>query len=210
MNVLAVGAHFDDIELGCSGTLMKHVQGGDKVYLIVICNSAYSNPDGDVVRELDTAFMEGKNAVAIIGAELICLDYDTFMIPFGEELTGTINRYIEKFNIDIIYCPWVHDLHRDHYYAAKNTLMAGRHIPRFLMYRCNYYDTEKPFQGNFYSDITDTMDKKIEVIKAHESELERVRYKWLDFFQNQNANDGQKIGVKYAECFEVVRYLSDY
>ena len=207
MNVLAVGAHFDDLELGCSGTLMKHVQGGDKVYLIVICNSAYSNPDGNVVRELDTAYMEGKNAAAIIGAELICLDYDTFMIPFSEELTGTINRYIEELNIDIIYCPWVHDLHRDHYYAAKNTLMAGRHIPRFLMYRSNYYDTEKPFHGNFYSDISDVIDKKLKVIKAHESELKRVKYQWLEFFKKQNENDGQKIGVPYAECFEVVRYL---
>jgi LmbE family N-acetylglucosaminyl deacetylase len=85
--------------------------------------------------------------------------------------------------------------------------MAGRHVPRFLMYRSNYYDTEQTFKGNFYSDITSVMDRKMEVIKAHKSELERVRLKWLDFFKNQNANDGQKIGVEYAECFEVVRFL---
>jgi len=208
MNILGVGAHFDDMELGCSGTLMKHIQQGDKVFMMVVCNSAYKNPVGDIVRDMDTAYMEGKKAAAIIGAELICLDYDTFMIPFDEGLTGTISRYIEKLNINIIYSPWIHDLHRDHHYTAKNTIMAGRQVPRFLMYRCNYYDTEHVFQGNFYSDITDTMDNKIEVIKAHKSELERVRFKWLDFFKNQNANDGQKIGVKYAECFEVVRYLT--
>ena len=209
MNVLGVGAHFDDLELGCSGTLIKHKQQGDNVFILVICNSAYRNPDGDVVRDLETAYAEGKKAAGIIGAELICLDYDTFMVPFGEDLTRTISDYIEKLNINIIYSPWVHDLHRDHHYTAKNALMAGRRVQRFLMYRSNHYDTEKPCHGNFYSDITDTMDKKIEVIKAHKSELERVRYKWLDFFQNQNANDGQKIGVKYAECFEVVRYLVD-
>jgi len=192
MNVLGVGAHFDDLELGCSGTLIKHIQQGDKVFIMVICNSAYKNPEGEVVRDLDTAYMEGKKAAAIIGAELICLDYDTFMVPFGEDLTGTINHY---------------DLHRDHHYAAKNTLMAGRHVPRFLMYRCNYYDTEQSFRGNFYSDISDVIDKKIEVIKTHESELKRVRYRWLEFFKKQNENDGQKIGVLFAECFEVVRYL---
>jgi LmbE family N-acetylglucosaminyl deacetylase len=85
--------------------------------------------------------------------------------------------------------------------------MGGRHVPRVLMYRSNYYDTEQMFKGNFYSDISDVMDKKIEVIKSHKSELERVRGKWIEFFANQNSNDGQKIGVKYAECFEVVRYL---
>jgi LmbE family N-acetylglucosaminyl deacetylase len=77
------------------------------------------------------------------------------------------------------------------------------------MYRSNYYDTEQQFRGNFYSDISDVFDQKMEVIKAHASELERVRYQWLDFFSNQNANDGQKIHSKYAECFEVVRYLVD-
>jgi LmbE family N-acetylglucosaminyl deacetylase len=86
--------------------------------------------------------------------------------------------------------------------------MAGRRVPRFLMYRSNYYDTEQPFRGNFYSDVSDVIDKKLEVIKAHESELKRVRYRWLEFFKKQNENDGQKIGVQFAECFEVVRYLT--
>jgi len=207
MNVLGIGAHFDDLELGCSGTLISHVDKGDRVIMLVITNSAYNNHSGDLVRGKDIAYNEGVKAAGIIGAELICMNYETFLVPFEEALTKEICRYIEEYDIDVIYCPWVHDLHRDHHYAAKNTLMAGRHVPRFLMYRSNYYDTEQTFKGNFYSDITSVMDRKMEVIKAHKSELERVRYKWLDFFKNQNANDGQKIGVKYAECFEVVRYL---
>jgi len=207
MNVLGVGAHYDDLELGCSGTLINHVQKGDKVIMLVITDSSYNNPNGDLIRAADVAHSEGLKAANIIGAELICLNYKTFMVPFDEYLTKEIIRYIEELNIDTIFSPWTSDLHRDHQYAAKCTLMAGRHIKRFLMYRCNFYDTEKQFRGNLYSDISDVMDKKIEVIKAHESELERVRYKWIEFFNNQNANDGQKIGVKYAECFEVVRYL---
>jgi LmbE family N-acetylglucosaminyl deacetylase len=75
------------------------------------------------------------------------------------------------------------------------------------MYRSNFYDTEQRFKGNFYSDITAVMEIKIDVIKAHKSELKRVRYKWLDFFTKMHANDGQMIGVQYAECFEIVRYL---
>ena len=210
MNILGIGAHFDDLELGCSGTLIKHVQNGDRVTMLVITDSSYTNPNGGLIRDVNVAYKEGLNAANIIGAELICLKIKTFMVPFEESVTSEINRYIEELNIDVIYSPWVHDIHRDHHYTAKNTLMASRHIPRVLMYRSNYYDTEQTFRGNFYSDITDMMDRKTEVIKAHKSELERVRFKWLDFFQNQNANDGQKIGVKYAECFEVVRYLSDY
>jgi LmbE family N-acetylglucosaminyl deacetylase len=153
------------------------------------------------------ARMEGLKAAEIIGATLICLEYKTFEVPFDDILGKILLKYIERLEIDIIYSHWVHDLHRDHQFAGKSTLMAGRHVPRFLMYRSNFYDTEQQFSGNFYSDITDVMDQKMEVIKAHKSELKRVRYKWLEFFTKLHENDGQKIGVNYAECFEVIRYL---
>lgn len=207
MNVLGVGAHYDDLELGCAGTLIKHVQQGDHVTMLVVTKSSYKNPKGSVVRHEEIALEEGKEAAAIIGAELRCLEYDTFEVPFNEQLTKQINQIIEDLDIDTIYSHWNHDLHRDHSNAGRATLMAGRHVPRFLMYRSNYYDTDQDFRGNIYSDISEVMEKKMDVIRAHRSELERVRHKWLEFFSQQHANDGQRIGVQYAEAFEVVRYL---
>ena len=209
MNVLGVGAHFDDLELGCSGTLIKHVQKGDQVTMLVVSNSSYKYIDGRELRDSKTAYQEGLKASKIIGADLICLDYTTFHIPNDDSLTKTLMAHIENLKIDIIYSHWIYDLHRDHQHAGKSALMAGRHVPRFLMYRSNYYDSERPFIGNYYSDISAVMGKKIEVIKAHESELERVKYKWVDFVEKQNANEGQKNGTKHAECFEAVRYLMD-
>ena len=207
MNVMGIGAHFDDLELGCGGTLMKHVQKGDKVTMVIITDSSYKNAKGEQVRDVEIARQEGLKAASIIGADLICLNYKTFMVPYDEVLSQEIVRSIEDLRIDIMYGPWVYDLHRDHQYAGKTTLMAGRHVPRFLMYRSNYYDTEHTFKGNMYSDISGFMDKKIETIKVHRSEMQRIRYAWPEFIKKQNANDGQKIGVDYAECFEVVRYL---
>lgn len=207
MNVLGVGAHYDDLELGCSGTLINHVRKGDKVTMLVTADSSYKNPKGDLIRSVDVARDEGLKAAKIISAELICLNYETLMVPFDEGLTKKIAYYVEELKIDIIYSHWIYDLHRDHQNAAKSTLMAGRHVPRFLMYRSNFYNTERQFCGNFYSDISNTMDKKVEAIKAHKSELERVKYEWLDFIVKQNENDGRVIGVKQAECFEIVRYL---
>jgi LmbE family N-acetylglucosaminyl deacetylase len=208
MNVLGIGAHYDDLELGCSGTLIKHVLAGDKVTLLVVSNSNYKNTNGDEVRSANVAHREGLRAAEIIGAELISLSYETLRIPFDEELTRKINRYVEDLAIDTMYSHWNHDLHRDHQNTGQSALMAGRHVPRFLMYRSNYYDTERQFRGNFYSDISDVIEVKKKVIMAHESELRRVRYRWLDFFLHQHQNDGMKIGVEYAECFEIVRYLS--
>jgi N-acetylglucosamine malate deacetylase 1 len=207
MNILGIGAHYDDLELGCSGTLINHVQKGDKVTMLVVTDSAYENPNGDVVRTAEIALHEGQKAAAIIGADLVCLDYKTFKVPFDEGLSSSITKIIEERNIDTVYSHWTHDLHRDHKYTARCALMASRHVPRFLMYRSNYYTTDQHFRGAFYSDISDVIEQKLDVIKAHESELGRVRNEWLEFQKKQNANDGQIIGVNYAECFEIVRYL---
>ena len=207
MNVLAVGAHYDDVDLGCSGTLINHVRRGDKVTIVVVTDSAYRNPEGEVVRSADVAYKEGLAAAKMIGADLICLNYKTFFVPFDENLTKEIHSLLNELNIDTVYSHWVHDIHRDHQYTAKSTLMAARHVPRVLMYRSNYYDSDQTFRDNFYSDISEVMGQKIATIKAHRSELERVRWQWIEFFEHQNRNDGQKIGVKYAETFEIVRYL---
>jgi len=208
-NILAIGAHYDDLELGCSGSLIKYVEEGIKVIIMVVTDSAYQNPNGELIRSAEAAYNEGEKAVKIIGADdLICLNYKTFMVPFDEFLTKKIIFYIEKLKIDTIFSHWIYDLHRDHQNTAKSVMMAGRHVPRFFMYRSNYYDTEESFKGTYYIDISNQIEKKKEVIKAHKSELERVRYRWLEFILKQNANDGQKIGVRFAEKFEIIRYLA--
>lgn len=207
-HVLGIGAHFDDLELGCSGALIKHVRTGDKVTLLVITDSEYRNPAGTLVRCGKTAREEGQRAAEIIGADLVCLGLKTFEVPFNEALTCEINRYIDELGIDTVYSHWTGDLHRDHQLAARCAIMAGRHVPRFLMYRSNYYDSDGAFRGNYYTDISAYIEDKIAVIKSHQSELERVRFRWIEFFTHQNRNDGMKIGCEYAECFEVVRYLA--
>jgi len=206
MNILAVGAHFDDVELGCSGTLINHVRKGDNVTVLVLTNSGYTDPNGNVIRTDDEALAEGQAAAAIMGAELLTMSNRTFYLQFNEEVTLHLSKLIKDREIDTVFCHWVHDLHRDHQCAAQNTIMASRHVPRVLMYRSNHYDTPHNFAGNVYSDISEAMDRKVDVIRAHKSELDRVRHKWVDFVTRLNANDGQKIGVEYAECFEIVRY----
>jgi len=197
---LGIGAHYDDLELGCGGTLVKHVMNGDNVTMLVVTKSGYKGPNGNTIREDKLAFQEGLKASKIIGAKLVSLEHET--------LTSRILHLIEELKIETIYTHWCYDVHRDHQNIAKYSMMAGRNVSRFLMYRSNQYDTERTFNGNFYSDISDVIERKKEAIKIHESELKRVKYKWLNFFETQNANDGQKIGVKFAECFEIVRYLT--
>lgn len=207
MNVLAIGAHYDDIELGCSGSLIKHVQNNDNVTMFVITDSAYSSPLNQPIRGKSTAQQEGETAAAIIGAELVNFNLKVFHVYFDEGLTSSIVKQIERLDIDTIYAPWVNDVHRDHQNAGKAALMAGKHIPRYLMYQSNWYNSESVFQKHFFSDISSVFNRKLDAIKAHTSEIERTENKWLEYVESKNRLDGLKIGVEYAESFEVVRYL---
>ncbi|MBM3567056.1 MAG: hypothetical protein FJX42_13205 [Alphaproteobacteria bacterium] len=209
MKVLAIGAHFDDVELGCGGTLAKHARAGDHVTIFVATDSGYSNHAKKVIRAADVAAAEGRKAAAIIGAgDLICANLPTNGLVLNDDLVCAILKIVEERRIDLIYTHWTGDMHSDHRVVGQASLTAGRHVPRLLMYRSNFYDTDTIFHGNFYVDISETVDTKRAAIRAHESEYSRVGEKWMTFFLNQNRNDGLKIGVEHAEAFQLVKYLS--
>jgi LmbE family N-acetylglucosaminyl deacetylase len=207
MNILAIGAHFDDVELGCGGALASHSSKGDNVYVYVATLSGFSNYAKQLVRGNELALEEGRRATKILGAELICGSFETLRLEFTDDLSVELLKMIEEKQIDQIYCHWTGDVHHDHAALAKASLHAGRHIKRILMYRSNWYHAPVDFRGNFYVDITNTWAVKEAAIMAHESEYQRVGEKWLSFFRNEAENAGQKIGVKYAEVFEVVKWI---
>lgn len=207
MNVLAIGAHFDDIELGCGGALSKHVANNDNVYVYVATTSGYSNPQGAVVRKDSLALQEGIDAIKILGATLIQGHFPTLQIEFDDDLNMEIVGLVEKYQIDLVYTHWNGDIHHDHKAVAYASLHSCRHVPRLLMYRSNWYHSTFDFRENFYVDITEHWENKKKIIEAHESEITRSGRKWVDFFHNEAKNAGQRIGVKYAEVFELVKWI---
>lgn len=207
MNVLAIGAHFDDIELGCSGSLKKHVERGDKVILYVATNSGFVSPDQKEVRSNETAMKEGAAAAELIGGTLVCGGFETLKLEFEDELNAQLVHLIEKESIDTIYTHYKDDVHHDHMALAKASLHAGRHVPRILMYHSNWYQSDVRFTPDFYIDITDTWQTKEAVIKAHRSEYERVGDAWLTYFRKDAENNGYVCGAGLAEGFQCVKWL---
>lgn len=208
MNILAIGAHFDDVELGCGGALAKHAQNGDNVYVYVATVSGFSNQYNQTIRSSEIALGEAQVAMQVLGVkELICGKFKTLDIEFVDELNIEILKIVQEKNIDKVYAHWIGDIHHDHQAVAKASLHSCRHVPRLLMYRSNWYHSTMEFRGNFYIDITKQWDTKERAIQAHATEMDRTSSKWIGFFKNEAENAGQRIGVTYAEVFEVVKWL---
>lgn len=208
MNVLAIGAHFDDVELGCGGALAAHSARGDKVYVFVATVSGFTNQNEQSVRSSEVARAEAEEAMKILGVKkMFCGDFKTLQVEFVDELNIQILRLVEQLGIDKVYTHWTGDIHHDHQAVARASLHSCRHVPRLLMYRSNWYHSTLDFRSNFYIDITEHWHAKEQAIRAHKSEMERTGAKWISFFKNEAENAGQRIGVKYAEVFEIVKWL---
>jgi LmbE family N-acetylglucosaminyl deacetylase len=208
MNILAIGAHFDDVELGCGGALARHVQQGDNVYVFVATISGFVNQYNQEVRSSENALTEARNAMCILGIkELFCGNFKTLEVEFVDVLNIEILKIVQEKKIDQVYAHWIGDIHHDHQAVAKASLHSCRHVPRLLMYRSNWYHSALEFRGNFYIDISQHWEIKQKAIRAHVTEVDRTGEKWINFFRNEAENAGQRIGVKYAEVFEVVKFL---
>lgn len=208
MNILAIGAHFDDVELGCGGTLAKHAQNGDNVYVYVATVSGFSNHNNQTIRSNEIALAEARVAMKVLGVkELICGSFKTLEIEFVDALNIEILKIVQEKKIDKVYSHWVGDIHHDHQALARASLHSCRHVSNMLMYRSNWYHSTMEFRGNFYIDITRQWEVKEKAVLAHVSEMERTGKKWISFFRNEAENAGQRIGVQLAESFEIVKWL---
>ena len=208
MKILAIGAHFDDVELGCGGALAAHAARGDEVYVFVATVSGFSNQYDQSVRSSDIARAEAEEAMKIIGVkQMFCGDFNTLQVEFVDELNIQILRLVEQLGIEQVYAHWSGDIHHDHQAVARASLHSYRHVPRLLMYRSNWYHSTLDFRGTFYVDITEHWYTKEQSLRAHQSEMDRTGAKWISFFRNEAENAGQRIGVRYAEVFEVVKWL---
>src|SRR3989344_1682208 len=97
MNVVAIGAHFDDIELGCGGTIARHVAAGDNVTMVVVTSGEYHWYDGDMIRSKEEALKEGKNAAEILGVKDLMYrsNWYSSMENFDGRFYIDISKYID-------------------------------------------------------------------------------------------------------------------
>ena len=124
MNILAIGAHFDDVELGCGGTLGKHAQQGDNVYVFVATVSGFANQYNHEVRSNEIALEEAEKAMKILGVTgLICGKFKTLEIEFNDTVNIEILKVVEDKKIDLVYAHWSGDIHHDHHAVAKASLI---------------------------------------------------------------------------------------
>jgi LmbE family N-acetylglucosaminyl deacetylase len=184
MNVLFVGAHPDDIEVAAGGTAARYAEEGNNVSFCVATNG---NVGSSKLSRSEIAAVRRKEAqmgADVIGARLIWLDFDDEFLVDSRE---TRLKFIDAFRIarpDVVFCHWTDDYNPDHSISgkivddcismAKIPLIETDNQPTDKIPPVYYMDSMAGvnFVPEVYVDISSVFEKKIEMVKRHESQNE--------------------------------------
>ncbi|GAA3400874.1 PIG-L deacetylase family protein [Paenibacillus hodogayensis] len=220
MNVLAIACHPDDLEIGCGGTLAKYAKLGHQVTMVHVANG---NKGHKVIRPDELRLIraqEAQNSGALIGAKVISLDVPDLNVKSDEdELIRKLVDVIRQTQPDVIITHPPEDYMKDHMEVSKAVFDAsfaatvphyesGVPAPDTIKAAPIYYmDTLAGvgFLPTEYVDITETIETKIAMNAAHESQIkwlyEHDGIDFLDFVRTVSKFRGLQCGAAYAEGF---------
>lgn len=228
LDILAIGAHPDDVELGCGATLAKEIAAGKKVGILDLTRGELGTRGTPEIRE-----QEAKAAAEILGAVV----RENLEMPDGFFKNSKANQLkiievIRRYRPDIVLCNAVDDRHIDHgkgaQLASDACFLSGlRRITTKFEWEeqeawrpkhVYHYIQWKNLEPDFVVDVSDFIKKKEEAVFAYTSQFfdpdsddpatpisssnfkESISYRARDL--------GRLIGVEYAEGFTVERYVA--
>ncbi|RAJ06916.1 bacillithiol biosynthesis deacetylase BshB1 [Chitinophaga skermanii] len=227
LDILAIAAHPDDVELGCSGTLLSHAAKGMKVGIVDLTQGELGTrgtPEGRLIEAQDAAKLMGVTVRENLGLK------DGFFRNETEEQLAII-RMIRKYQPEIVLANAIDDRHPDHGKGAKliadACFLAGLRkieteidgVPQAAYRPKNVFHMiqDRFIQPDFVVDITGFMDQKIEAIKAFKSQFlaaqdnEPQTYisspEFFDSVIYRAKMLGKMVGVEYAEGYTSAKMI---
>ena len=220
MNVLAIGAHPDDIEIACSGTLAKCVKRGDKV---IVCHASTGNLGHVIIPPDELTKMraeEARRAGAMAGIEVIGgMFNDLDIFDNNKAARDKIVDVIKYANPDFIITHNPDDYMPVHT-AVSRLVFDASFTATLPNYKSKYSTPAKTvpifymdtlagvnFQPTEYVDITEEIDLKIKMLECHESQLVWMRehdgIDFADMVRTCSRYRGYQCGAAYAEGFRM-------
>ena len=215
-SILVISPHPDDETLGCGGTLLRHKDNGDKIYWLIVTGineeSGWSNKDV-IKRDFEIEAVINKyDFNEVYNFRLPTTKIDTVPLSILIEQITDVYKICKP---GVIYMPFAHDVHTDHKIIAmalQSTFKWFRfpHIYKVLMYE-TLSETEfdfvsaRNFRPNIFSNISEYLDEKIEIMKIYESEMGNSPFpRSEETIRSLAVYRGSQGGFRAAEAFELV------
>jgi len=218
LDILVFGAHPDDVELGCGGTIIKEIQRGKKVGIIDFTRGELGTRGNFNIRDIET-----QKATKLMGVKMRKnLNFKDGFFKNDDEHKLVLIKEIRKYQPEIVITNAPSDRHPDHARASEITINAcflsglEKIITNQKVWRPKsiyHYIQFNNLKPDIVIDISQQMDLKIKVVKAYESQFFNPKSKesetiisskdFLDSVSYRSKDLGRQSGCEYAEGFLV-------
>ena len=203
--VLFIGAHPDDVELGCGGTIIRHIEKGDNVFILIL-SKGENGQNGRRINRINES-IKGLCSVGVKKSNIKILNFsDTNFSKEKDAIFQEIENLCKLKKIDRVYTHTNKESHQDHVTIHEETLRAARNISDILVYESNAY-TSPYFSPNFFIIISKIINQKINLIKNHCSQSGKEYIKIKNIKALAKVRGHQSRMGEYAEGFEVIRIV---
>lgn len=197
MNILAIGSHPDDIEIGCFATLAKHKMDGDNVFGVIVTK-------GEIGGNTEIRQREAVSASKVIGMELIFGDFPDGDVRANAQLITFLDNIVKEKKIDIVYTHSLNDRHQDHRAVSRASMSVSRNVQEVYCYEA--VSLISSFVPQIFVDVTETFGYKISALRKFESQVERTFVEGLEGLARFRASQTRLPG-RLCEAFEAYKIL---
>ena len=203
--VVVLSPHTDDGELGAGGFISKLIEDGSEVYYFAFSTAEESVPDGYEKDILKKEVLLATSCLGIKKDNVKLFQYKVrYLGDHRQEILEELITIRNSFEPDLVLIPSVKDVHQDHATIAQEGIRAYRHST-ILGYELIWNNLN--FDSSCFVPLTEKqLKKKIESLSKYSSQSSK-QYMSKSFIKSLAETRGVQIGTKYAECFEVIRWL---
>jgi len=228
LDILAIGAHPDDVEMSCGATIAKEVAKGKKVGILDLTRGELGTRGNAKIREEEAT--EAAKILGVVVRDNLELADGFFENDHASQLE--LVRLIRKYKPEVVFCNAMDDRHIDHGKGSKlasdacflsglrkiETIYEGNPQQEWRPNRVYHYIQWKEIEPDVVVDVTGFLEKKMESIHAYKSQFYDANSKepetpissknTLDSLSYRNRNLGRLIGTEAGEGFTVERYAA--
>jgi len=203
--ILVLAPHTDDGEFGCGGTINKFIGEGSEVFY-----AAFSACEQSVLKEFpkDILITEVKNATAILGIEksnLLLYQYEVRKFNyFRQDILEDMIKLRDEIKPDLVFMPCENDIHQDHHTIYQEGVRAFK-FSSILCYELPWNNLSLN-TTSFIHLNENQIQTKVNALKEYKSQAHRP-YANEEFIKALAITRGTQIGTRYAETFEIIRWI---
>ena len=171
-NILIVGAHFDDSELGAGGTAAKFSENGMNVYKITLTDNVTQFVQKNISVDYMSSKMQSSKACEVLGVRELDFECEECSkLSYSKEVMQRVEKIIFDYKIDTVFIHFGTDMNRDHVEANKICLTAARHCDNIFEFQSNGYILDDVFYPTFFVHISDYVDNKRDALSQYGIEI---------------------------------------